>query len=200
MAGYTGRKARANAEARRIAAEFGLGRHVKAWRRGSKVTEWALACGFLIGLPVVTATLALTARGQPASLPVLDYVALGMVLSLPTVIGWRHRWLVLYEFEAGLASVSRYRRRVTVLRWADLAAVREDTGQDQDGDWHFYGYLLEDHAGNKVAIGKRAPELLARAEQVRWPSDRERPVLPRTERTACWGYRLVATRCGRARR
>jgi hypothetical protein len=44
--------------------------------------------------------------------------------------------------------------------------VREDTGQDQDGDWHFYGYLLDDHAGNTVALGKRAPELLARAEQV----------------------------------
>ena len=84
-------------EARRIAAEFGLGRHVKAWRRGSKVTEWALAYGFLIGLPVVTAMLALTARGQSASLPVPDY---------------------------------------------------------------------EDHAGNTVAIGKRAPELLTRAEQV----------------------------------
>jgi len=65
-------------------------------------------------------------------LPRADYVALGVVLSLPAVIGWRHRWLVLYEFEAGLASVGRYRRRVTVLRWADLAAVREDTGQDQE--------------------------------------------------------------------
>jgi len=44
---------------------------------------------------------------------------------------------------------------MTVVRWADLVAVSEDIGQDQDGDWHFYGYLLLDRAGNSVEIGKR---------------------------------------------
>jgi hypothetical protein len=92
-------------------------------------------------------------------------VALGTVMALPVVLVLRLR-PTLHEFEAGVASVSVYRRQVTVVRWADLAAVSEDKGQDQDGDWHFHGYLLHDHAGNTVGIGKRAPLLLARAEQV----------------------------------
>ena len=62
--------------------------------------------------------------------------------------------------------MSTHRRRVTVVRWADLAALSEHRGRDQDGDEHFYGYLLEDHAGNMVEIGKRAHGLRARAEQV----------------------------------
>jgi hypothetical protein len=161
-----GRTGRANAEAHRIAAEFGLGRPVKVWRRGSKAVEWALACGFLIGLPVTTVLLVLTANEKSGTWPLPYFVALGVVLALPAVIGWRGQWPVLYEFEAGLANVTRYRRRVTVMRWADLAAVTEDIGQDQDGDWHFYGYLLEDHAGNTVEIGERAPALIARAQHV----------------------------------
>ena len=168
MAGHAGGKVRADAEARRIAAEFGLGRHVKVWRRGwSKAAVMVLGWGFLAGLPAVTAVLALSASAQSESapFPVPDLVALGTVMALPAVLGLRLR-PTLHEFEAGLASVSVYRRRVTVVRWADLAAVSEDTGQDQDGDWHFYGYLLHDHAGNTVHIGKHAPQLLARAEQV----------------------------------
>jgi len=126
-----------------------------------------LGLGFLIGLPTVTAVLALTANPQTesASLPVPDLVALGTVMALPVVLALRLR-PTLHEFEAGLASVSVYRRQVTVVRWADLAAVGEDIGQDQDGDSHFHGYLLQDHAGNTVHIGKRAPQLLARAEQI----------------------------------
>ena len=81
MANHTGKKAGARAEVQRIAAEFGLGRHVKVWRRGwSKTSERAF--------------------------------------------------------------------------------------RDQDGDEHFYGYLLQDHAGNTVELGKRAHELRAGAEQV----------------------------------
>jgi hypothetical protein len=38
---------------------------------------------------------------------------------------------VLHEFEAGVANVSRHRRRVSVVRWADLAAVTEDMFQDE---------------------------------------------------------------------
>lgn len=166
MAGQAGR--RANAEARRIAAEFGLGRHVRVWRRGwSKGAARVLVFGFLIGLPAVTAVLALTADAQSesASLPVPGLVALGVVMSLPAVMASRPR-PTLHEFEAGLATVSFYRRHVTVVRWADLAAVNEDIGQDQDGDWHFYGYLLQDDAGNTVDISKRARELRTRAEQV----------------------------------
>lgn len=53
MTGQAGRRVRAGAEAARIGAEFGLGRHVKAWRRGPKVVEWGLAWGFLIVLPAV---------------------------------------------------------------------------------------------------------------------------------------------------
>jgi hypothetical protein len=113
----------------------------------------------------VAAVLALTANDQSASLPVPDLAALGVVLSLPLFIALGSRE-ALHEFEAGLASVSPYRRRVTVVRWADLSAVKEDIGQDQDGDWHFYGYLLQDHAGNEVAIGKRRRELVARAERI----------------------------------
>lgn len=150
----------------RIGAEFGLGRHVRVWRRGwSKVAGRALVFGFLIGLPVVTAVLALTANARSASLPVPDLAALGVVMLLPAVMALRLR-PTLHEFEAGLASVSFYRRRVTVVRWADLASVSEDIGEDQDGDEHFYGYLLQDRAGNTVQIGKRARELLAWAEQV----------------------------------
>jgi hypothetical protein len=44
---------------------------------GSKVTERALLFGFLIGLPVITAMLALTAHGQSASLKLPNIVALG---------------------------------------------------------------------------------------------------------------------------
>ena len=168
MAGHAGTKVRADAEAQRIAAEFGLGRHVRVWRRGwSKLAARVLVFGFVIGLPVITVVLALTANAQPASasLPVPELVALGTVMALPAVMALRLR-PTLHEFEAGLASVSFHRRRVTVVRWADLAAVSEDTGKDQDGDEHFYGYLLHDHAGNTVEIGKRDHELLARARQI----------------------------------
>jgi hypothetical protein len=75
-------------------------------------------------------------------------------MALPAVMALRLR-PALHEFEAGLARVSFYRRRVTVVRWADLAAVSEDIGTDQDGDEHFHGYLLHDHAGNTVEIPGR---------------------------------------------
>jgi hypothetical protein len=168
VARHAGGKVRPGAEAQRIAAEFGLGRHLKVWRRGwSKAAAMVLGLGFLTGLPAVTAVLALTANAQTqsGSFPVPDLVALGTVMALPVVLVLRLR-PTLHEFEAGLASVSVYRRQVSVVRWADLAAVTKDIGQDQDGDWHFHGYLLHDHAGNTVDIGKRAPLLLARAEQV----------------------------------
>ena len=51
--------------------------------------------------------------------------------------------------------MSTHKRRVTVVRWADLAALSEHRGRDQDGDEHFYGYLLQDHAGNTVESGNR---------------------------------------------
>ena len=166
MAGRAGRKAGAHAEVHRIAAEFGLGRHVKVWRRGwSKTMERVLLFGFVIGLPLVTAMLALTANPKSATLPMPDIVALGAVLLLPVVFALRSR-PTLHEFEGGLASVSTHKRRVTVVRWADLAALSEHRGRDQDGDEHFYGYLLQDHAGNTVEIGKGAQELRARAEQI----------------------------------
>jgi hypothetical protein len=156
-----------HAEARRIAAEFGLGRHVKVWRRGwSRAAGLVLGFGFLIGLPAVTAMLALTARAQSDSFKTPYAVALAVVMSLPAVIGWRAQWPVLHEFEGGLANVSRHRRRVSVVRWADLAAVSEDFFADEDGRWHSRGYVLTDRAGNTVQLGKRAPELVARAEQV----------------------------------
>ena len=166
MAAHTGRKAGAHAEVQRIADEFGLGRHIKVWRRGwSKTTERVLLFGFVIGLPLVTAMLALTANPKSATLPMPDIVALGVVMSLPALFVLRSR-PTLHEFEGGLASVTTHKRRVTVVRWADLAALSEHRGRDQDGDEHFYGYLLQDHAGNTVEIGKRAHELRARAEQI----------------------------------
>jgi hypothetical protein len=166
VAGHTGRTVRSDAEARRIAAEFGLGRHVKVWRRGSKVTERALLLAFLIGLPVVTVMLVLTASQQMTSFKLPYAVALGVVMSLPAVIGWRSQWPVLHEFEGGLANVSRHRRQVSVVRWSDLAAVAEDWFEDEDGRWHSRGYVLEDRAGHTVELGKRAPELVARAHEV----------------------------------
>jgi hypothetical protein len=65
-----------------------------------------------------------------------------------------------------VANVSSYRRVVTVVRWADLASVSEDTFLDEDDHEHFRGYLLRDHAGNTVDIGKRTRQLVARAERV----------------------------------
>ncbi len=87
MAGHTGRKVRADAEEQRIAADFGLGRHVKVWWRGSKVTERVLLFGFLIGLPVIAALLPLAAHEQFASFQVPYFAAMGTVMSLPAVIG-----------------------------------------------------------------------------------------------------------------
>jgi hypothetical protein len=52
------------------------------------------------------------------------------------------------------------------VRWADLAAVGEDWLEDEDGRWHSRGYVLGDRAGNTVESGKRAPELVTRAQQV----------------------------------
>lgn len=126
-----------------------------------------LGLGFVIGLPGVTAVLAETAnpRTESASLPVAGLVALGTVLVLPVVLMSRLQ-PTLHEFDAGLASVSVYRRRVTVVRWADLAAVSRDIGEDSGGGWYFYGYLFQDHAGNAVHIGRRGSLLLAKAEQV----------------------------------
>jgi hypothetical protein len=166
VAGHTGQKVRANAEARQIAAEFGLGRPVKVWRRRSKATEWVLGLGFLIGLPVVLALLPLaTHHGAQQRLPVWYAVALGTVVALPMVIAVRSGPPVLYEFEGGVANVSTYRRRVTVVRWAELSSVSEDTYWDE-GVQRSHGYLLRDRAGRTVKLGKRARELAARAERL----------------------------------
>ena len=40
-------------------------------------------------------------------------------------------------------------RTQSAVRWANLAAISNDAGQDQDGDWHFHGYLL--HRANAVS-------------------------------------------------
>jgi hypothetical protein len=165
VAGHPGRTVRADAEAQQIAAEFGLGRHVKVWRRGSKVIDRVVLFGFLIGLPVIAALLLVEAHEQVAWFEVPYFTAFGVVMSLPVVIGLRS-WPVLHEFEAGVANVSRYRRRVSVVRWADLSSVREDLWQDEDGVVRSSGYVLQDRAGNTVKLGKRAPELAARAEQI----------------------------------
>jgi hypothetical protein len=166
VAGHAGRRVRPHAEAQRIAAEYRLGRHLKVWRRRlPTVMLWSLIFGFLIGLPGITAVLALRANAHVETLSVPDDIALAVILSLPLLIALGSR-TALHEFEAGLADVSPYRRRVTVVRWADLSAVTKDIGQDQDGDWHFYGYLLHDCAGNEIAIGKRRRALRARAEQI----------------------------------
>lgn len=68
VTGHASRRVRAGAEAGRIGAELGLGRHVKAWRRGPKVVEWGLAWGFLIGLPISTILFFMTANKPPGLL------------------------------------------------------------------------------------------------------------------------------------
>jgi len=128
-----------------------------------------MALGFLIGFPVVLALLPVGLQEPSGRFRIWYWVVFGVVVWLPVVIALRSRRTVLYEFEAGLANVSRYRRRVTVLRWADLASVSEDSTQDQEGDWHFHGWLLHDHAGNSVTVGKRARALKVRAEQMLGP-------------------------------
>src|SRR5262252_8983678 len=68
VAGHAGGQVRWGAEAPRSAAEFGLGRHVKVWRRGwSRAAAMVLGLGFLVGLPAVTAALALTASRSTES-------------------------------------------------------------------------------------------------------------------------------------
>lgn len=125
-----------------------------------------MVVGFWIGLPVALALLPVGVQEPSGRFKIWYWVFFGVVVWLPVVIALRSRRPVLYEFEAGLANVSRYRRRVTVVRWADLASVSEDTHQDQDGDWHFHGWLLHDRAGNSVTVGRRARVLADRAEQI----------------------------------
>jgi hypothetical protein len=164
MAGHAGRRARAGAEAERIGAEFGLGRHVKAWWRGPKVVEWALVWGFLIDLPVSIVVAEVTATGPSGRLSVPAIGMLLVVIALPVVIASR-TWPVVHEFEAGVATVTRYRRRVSVLRWADLVSVDQPVSIDEDGKERVYGYVLRGRAGNALKVGK-LPGLADRAEQV----------------------------------
>lgn len=61
--------------------------------------------------------------------------------------------------------MTTYRRRVTLVRWAELSSVSEDIYWDE-GVQRSHGYLLCDRAGRTVNLGKRARELAARAERV----------------------------------
>ena len=164
MTGHAGRRVRAGAEAERIGAEFGLGRHVKAWRRGPKVVEWGLAWGFLIGLPISAILFFVTANKPPGLLHGLAIGAFAVAMALPVVIGLR-TWPVVHEYEAGIATVTRYRRRVSVLRWDDLAAVEQPVSTDEDGKATVYDHVLRDRAGNTIKVGK-LPRLADRAQQV----------------------------------
>lgn len=44
--------------------------------------------------------------------------------------------------------------------WLGTGETRRRDGSrptsGQEGDWHFHGWLLHDHAGNSVTVGKRA--------------------------------------------
>jgi hypothetical protein len=171
MQGHAGRTVQAGTEAERIGAEFGLGTHVKTWRRGSKALEWAIADVVLIGMP---ATLVLGCIGgvlRPhgsSSADPLEMAAASvwsMAMMALMVVAWRTRYPVLYEFEAGLANVTRYRRRVkSVLRWADLASVHQNSHETEDGKTVYDDYVLSDLKGNEVVGCSR--KLACRAEQV----------------------------------
>jgi hypothetical protein len=153
-------------EVQRIGADYGLGRHVKAWHQ-PEVVDRILTTGILIGVVLVAVGETVAHRWRAEAMPfyVLASVGLSMALVLLGIGMVLFRLPLLHEYEGGLANVTRAGRRVTVVRWADLDSVHEKWNHETD---HILSWVLRDHAGNEVELpnrGKRR-DLIRRAEQI----------------------------------
>ena len=180
MAGYAsgksgaGRKDAVDAEGRRIGAELGLGDCEGTWKwsqaKRRVVFGWIAiifggggTIGGILSINQPGASLQEVLQGFT---PVIGLLGLGVVL---VAIPERVRRVWLFQYEGGVAQVTD-RRRVSVVRWADLASMSMTIlrGYDEEyvGSW-----ALRDHAGNVVGMDKHIDQdaynkIFNRAEQV----------------------------------
>jgi len=169
-------KARAAAQGRRIAAEYGLGGSIGEWN-GSKLKGRVIA-GWIIIVLAFFAVIGALEQGshQPAgSAPqdtggALAEIAIVLAFAVPmAVIPPRTKRLWLHHYEEGLVQVTGS-RRVSVIRWSDLASMSLSVKQGYDDEF-IGGCVLRDHAGNEVTVDDRiglnvSKRIAARAEQV----------------------------------
>ena len=175
-AGKGSEKARAAAEGQRIGAEYSLGGRIEAWN-GSKLKGRVIAGWIIIVLAFFAVIgvfqqkshqLAGSAPQDTAGL--LAEIAIVLAVAVPmAVIPPRTKRLWLHHYQEGLAQVTG-RRRVSVIRWADLASMSLSVKQGYDDEF-IGGCVLRDHAGNEVTVDDRiglnvSKQIAGRAEQV----------------------------------
>ena len=142
MAGNTGRKAAAKAQAPRIGAEYGLGQYLGTFGNGKP--KGRLGCGFVLlyfGVPC------LIVAWEHGRLHVAELVA-GCVLLGLAIPCLRFPWgspQWLHHYEGGLAKVTD--EQVSVLPWVNLGAVNEHLGGEDDE--LLMGYDLTDRWGTE---------------------------------------------------
>jgi hypothetical protein len=145
----------AAAQGRRIGAELGLGEYLGSWN-GSKLKARVMMGWILIVLVVLASIKVLASLLHSAVIKQDDMSDVGgmailLAIGVPMVAippltkrAWLHR------YEAGLAEVTG-RRRVAVLRWANLASLSLRVVKGYD-DEYIRGCELRDHSGTVVTV------------------------------------------------
>ena len=169
--GGVGGKGSADAAGRRIGAELGLGEYLGADDRSKSRMHERIAAGVLLVImpwyaAVITGIRFLLSPGwDPAagrlSGTVIFVIGLGIGTPLMAMLVRKREWLWLYSYEGGFAQVTG-RRRMSVVRWAELASMSVSVVQGYE-DEYVAGCVLRDHAGNAVTVGVG---LIGRAEQI----------------------------------
>jgi hypothetical protein len=155
-------------EGRRLGAELGLGQYLEGWDQ-SKLKGRVVLGWVLIGIAVLGGIGALETMRQSAAADQDALSAVGGIVILLAIgvllvaFPWRTRRLWFHHYEGGVVQVTGHRRRVSVVRWSDLASLSWSVVQGYDDEF-LSGPVLRDHAGNIVP----APSALiaGRAEQV----------------------------------
>jgi hypothetical protein len=157
VAGYTGGTAATRKQ--RVRGEWGLGECLGSWG-GSQLKGRVVLGWVLVGLGALGGVGMLTEMHESAPARYQDSGAIGGIVivvaagALLLAIPWRRRLWWLFLHEAGVAEVTGYRQRASVVRWADLASMTLGIG---DGESHDYisGCTVRDHAGRDVTVDKR---------------------------------------------
>jgi hypothetical protein len=170
MAGYV-HKGTGDADGRRIGAELGLGEYLAGWDgselKGRVVLGWVLIGICALGGIGVLESLHGPAADKQENMGAVGGIVLVLAIAVPLVaFPWRIRRQWLHHYEGGVAQVTGHRRRVSVVRWSDLASMSLNVVQGYD-DERIDGCVLRDHVGNAVSVNPGPCKLVVgRAEQV----------------------------------
>jgi hypothetical protein len=182
MPSYAARKAEADAHARRLGTEFGLGRgldRASAGAAGCGPLAWG-ALALVIAVPVDIAAVAriITAltSGHLTGVVAIIVWAIALLVALPfTAIGaamvyggLRRRRLWLYRYEGGIALVGEGAPRA--MRWDDLASITLSvtSGTDDDaGLSYISSCTLRSRQGDRIWVSNQFYDFVIPAAEQR---------------------------------